>query len=78
MVIKKKLVNKFNKKYYEKNKIMKIYSIPDIVYDEKILKSPEKIVVYSGYWQREKYFKEIENEIRKVFSFPELDGKIKR
>ena len=76
-LLKKNWLTNLIRSIMKKIKIMKIYSIPDIVYDEKILKSPEKIVVYSGYWQSEKYFKEIENEIRKVFSFPELDGKNK-
>lgn len=76
-LLKKNWLTNLIRSIMKKIKIMKIYSIPDIIYDEKILKSPEKIVVYSGYWQSEKYFKEIETEIRKVFSFPELDGKNK-
>lgn len=76
-LLRKNWITNFFRSIMKKIKIMKVYSIPDIIYEEKFLRSPEKIVVYSGYWQTEKYFKQIETEIRKVFFFPELDSKNK-
>lgn len=41
-------------------------------FDEKILKSPSKYLY--GYWQDERYFKEISETIRKAFQFPHMDS----
>ena len=42
-------------------------------YYDYVLKSEKKY--FSGYWQNEKYFKDIENDVRNAFKFPELDKK---
>lgn len=54
----------------------KIYTYFDTVYDESIIINSRRISFYEGYWQSEKYFKVIEEEIKKKFVFPEIvEGK---
>lgn len=50
----------------------KIYTYFDTVYDESIIISSVGCSFYEGYWQSEKYFKAIEEDIRKKFIFPEI------
>lgn len=46
-----------------------IRQINSLNYDESIFKNSIKIPYYYGYWQSEKYFKDIETKVRKSFSF---------
>lgn len=75
--LRKNFFSNFIRSILKKLKVLKIYNLPDTNYDEEILRDVTKVVIYEGYWQSEKYFKLIEDEIRKIFSFPELDGKNK-
>lgn len=60
------LYNKMNLKFYEEQ---------DGVYDDRILTVTRGNVV--GYWQTEKYFIHIKDEIKKVFSFSFVDGELR-
>lgn len=52
--------------------IIKKYSYEDSKYHNWIKNKHSKIVYFQGYWQSEKYFKEIEKNIRLEFKFPEI------
>lgn len=64
--------------FFEKiiNKVKhKVYPPNFLIYEDKIEYFQPEIfdmdqVYLSGYWQNEKYFSDIENEIRTIFSFP--------
>lgn len=68
-------IMKLLKKILKKMKKLKIYKIDDTIFSEEIMKDKSEIVIYDGYWQSEKYFKNIEKEIKKEFTFPKLDIK---
>ncbi len=51
----------------------KIISEDTLVYDPTVLLSPKPYI--NGYWQDERYFKDIESEIRKTFQFKGVDEK---
>lgn len=60
----KKSFFKFNKKpYYKKSNIIEQY----FYFDPNLLKAPKNVYL-EGYWQTEKYFKDIENIIRQEFT----------
>lgn len=44
------------------------HCLPIVIDNGKILEIPDNVFL-SGYWQSEKYFIEIENQIRKIYSF---------
>ena len=80
------LINIF---FNSENILIKIIrKIFKIVYRAKILQQKNtqyvsdkinlKKNIFIGYWQSEQYFKDIENKIRKIYSFPKLDEKNKR
>lgn len=71
-------IMKLLKRVLKKTKKLKIYKIEDTIFSEEILKDKSEIVIYDGYWQSEKYFKNFEEEIRKDFKFPELDVENKK
>lgn len=55
-------------KYFQNTWLLKKYKYEDTLYEKRLIKSKEN-AYYSGYWQSEKYFLDIEYKIRKVFSF---------
>lgn len=60
----KKIMKKIRKFYKSK-----VINQNDVFYDECIL---EKYIIFDGYWQSEKFFKDIESTIRRIFTFPEI------
>lgn len=68
----KKILYKYKRSFLKKLKQFKIYTFSDTVYDEEILLDSSKTILYEGYWQSEKYFKDIKEEILKEFIFPEI------
>lgn len=80
-----KIDKKIERFLFSKNKIIKlkrsvlkkinrfkIYTYFDTVYDESIITNSRRFSYYEGYWQSEKYFKVIKEEIRKKLIFPEI------
>jgi hypothetical protein len=56
-------LHKFRPKY--------LYKVDEFKYDETILQKPQTYLF--GYWQDERYFESIANQIRDVFSFTDID-----
>lgn len=68
----KNKITKLKRSILKKINRFKVYTYFDTVYDESIIINPKKYSFYEGYWQSEKYFKTIEDIIRKKIIFPEI------
>lgn len=49
----------------------KIYCVDNLQFDKDILLNPQLYMF--GYWQDERYFSDIETDVRKTFSFKDID-----
>lgn len=74
-LLRKNFITNFIRSISKKLGLLKIYKFEDTCYEEKIIKDKTNLIIYDGYWQSEKYFKNIEVEIKKEFTFPKLDIK---
>ena len=68
----KNKIIKLKRSVLKKINRFKIYTYFDTVYDESIITNSRRFSYYEGYWQSEKYFKVIKEEIRKKLIFPEI------
>ena len=68
----KNKIIKLKRSILKKINRFKIYTYFDTVYDESIIIKSNKYSFYEGYWQSEKYFKGIEEKIKKIFIFPQI------
>lgn len=61
---------------YYKNKFFgrKIYNEPSFRFNSDIFKIKEKDILLIGYWQTEKYFKNIREELIRDFTFPHFSN----
>lgn len=48
-----------------------LYKVDGLQYDESVLKNPKGYLF--GYWQDERYFNDIKEQVRGVFTFKEID-----
>ncbi|MGL5056252.1 MAG: alpha-1,2-fucosyltransferase [Fusobacteriaceae bacterium] len=72
-LISKDKISKIRRSFFKKIKKFKIHTFSDTFYDEEILKDKTETIFYEGYWQSEKYFKNIEDEIKTEFIFPQIN-----